>query len=252
MKVAFIAPPKLLVKLPSAVFVAQNHIMMLPEFFDHKDYLGWHTTRLEMRMLDNGAAEGDLMVPERLLAMAYQVRATELVIPDVIGDLQGTVAKVTEFMGVYNNFQNRPPRLMGVVQGHTFQECMELIRFYRQIKYVKTLGIPRWMVNNLHASFRIKLLTLIRQEYKTDFAIHLLGASHAYPDECQSVERAHPGFVRSIDTSLPFTYAQLGLELSPRYNVPRQTNFADFEWDAVDTELAINNCNRFSMWASNV
>lgn len=251
MKVAFIAPPKLLVKLPGGMFKAENHIMMLPEFFDSPDYLGWHATRLEFKILDNGVAEGNMMGNEKLMAMANNVRATELVVPDVMGDMEKTVTAVTSFMAIHNSFQFKPPRLMGVVQGNDFKECMELVRFYRQIKHIKTLGIPRWLVNNVHASFRIKLVALIRQEYKSDFAIHLLGASHAYPDECQSVERAHPGFVRSIDTSLPFTYAQLGLDLSPRYNVPRQPSFKDFEWDKVDTELAIRNCNRFSFWAQN-
>lgn len=220
MKVAFIPPlgweKYFLASTGIQMALALEHLMATPQYVnvlrDRAD-LG------DLVIVDNGEAEGQRSPGSIVAQFAQRLHASEVVLPDVMGDRHLTIQRVTTFFASRPNYWPGT-QYMAVVQGKTLQDYQVAVNYFAAfqvatltdspINPITTIGIPRNMCKVLGApSARIDLANWIEAEYPGKFQIHMLGASAAWPLEVKYAAKYAP-HIRSIDTSLPFNYALRG------------------------------------------
>lgn len=185
-----------------------GYYLYLAPMFRNETYdrFVWRTsTKLSYTILDNGAFEGDTVDDEALMELAIECAASELVVPDVLGDMAATLEKARDFKHLVKSVPNGPEHYMGVVQGRTVGDCIKCVRGLAELDYVTTIGLPKHLLETVRVdSVRIVLTDFIRQRYGDKFEIHFLGSSPVWPQELKSAARRG---VRSMDTSMPWVYA---------------------------------------------
>ncbi len=185
---------------------------MLPHLFRGTKYLGFYQTRSkegDFIILDNGAAEGFVYGHKHLFTLAEDVGATEIVIPDTLGDANETLAQAQYFA----RFARPDYQYMFVLQGKTADEvlfCLRNLDNGNMFSYVTTIGIPRHLYN-INKHFRQTLTEfMIKEHFNDKFDIHFLGANKWTSEvfTLAEITKGLDGF-RGIDTSLPI---YMGLE----------------------------------------
>jgi hypothetical protein len=161
--------------------------------------------------MDNGMAEGVKLTYEEIRTAQIAVAAKEVVLPDVLGDMGGTLEAVKAYLRL--RIKNMGPdeidttRYMATVQGTTLAEVYNIIGYYSYMPDVTTLGIPRLLLKELgNKSARIDLANYIKTKYKEHFQLHLLGTSPLWLSEVKYAAKYAP-HIRSVDTSMPYNYA---------------------------------------------
>jgi hypothetical protein len=153
-------------------------------------------------ILDNGACEGQLLSMHDLQDAALELHPTELVLPDVLGDYEQTVELVRSWP---RKLLSQDVRLMAVLQGQTWEEFSKCLLAYAELPYIYSIGIPRHMPATLDDPMaRVNTANFIFRNYGRRWPLHALGANTAYPTEASFLHHAK---FRSIDTSLPYTFA---------------------------------------------
>lgn len=186
-----------------------NYQLVLPEHLANRDYqTAYMTARRngDYLIMDNGAAEGELLSPGQLRSMALGLMVNEIVVPDVLGDMYATLKMAKEFFqfGVDPRF-----KYMGVVQGKSLDECCACVEaFYSDHGNITVLGIPRHLIHTTgNKKIRAELATYIYGSYP-GYQIHLLGTNPSYIKELrENAYEFHRACVRGVDTSAPFNYA---------------------------------------------
>ena len=211
-------------------------------------------------ILDNGAAEGATVGDALLMHRAQQLRADEIVIPDVMGRSNDTVRRMWRFFDNLNEmtYPWKDYRYMAVAQGGNEAEVKKCIEEFVKCYNIKVLGIPRHLVKTLaNHMIRVDLAKWLQEEYPKRFEIHFLGAAPTFPGEPFVVSRYNVP-VRSMDTSLAFNYAIAGRELKrpvlagePIVNVvTRPEGYWSRRWNtAVKTPLLVQNLQTLEDWA---
>jgi hypothetical protein len=210
-------------------------------------------------IVDNGAAEGNMVSFETLLQRAYAYGAEEIVLPDVIGDFSNTMLLVEHSLvqwkqsAVYGGLKF--PQAMAVVQSNgASSEWQDCIRFFERFPQITTLGIPRHFVDK-DKWMRHQVLSWIKgHDLDKRFQVHLLGTNPKFPAEVSVLAKDH-SWVRSVDSSLPYNYAIAGqpLDAMPRKEpIGRPDGYFTEErkYDQDQRALVIDNINTFMRWAS--
>lgn len=213
-----------------------NYQLLLPQCLSNRRYrFAYRRARRRgsYMILDNGAAEGVEVEPDLLLHHAQDMMVNEIVVPDTIGDVDATLQQAARFrkgVGTECKFN-----YMGVVQGTTWQECLECIAGFASFSYITTLGIPRHLLD-ISEDFRANLVDFIRGRYEGRWQIHLLGMNRKYTNELISFGRTYRTYdVRGIDTSAPFIYAMSHIPLTRHGEVlQREENYFHRSIDATD------------------
>jgi hypothetical protein len=201
-------------------------------------------------ILDNGAAEDLVYGAKHLHTLADLFSPQEIVVQDVIGNANDTLA-----MGQGFTRYARPEyRYMFVVQGTTHEEvltCLRVIDNSSWAVYVTTIGIPRHFETTIEPNYRARLTEwLIINEFDLSYDIHFLGANRNVAEvgmlEEMTCDRpredGHMGF-RGIDTSLPIVmgYADRDVILDEYVSRPPDyfdiTNYKSTMDHNVDTYL---------------
>jgi len=186
-----------------------NYQLVLPEHLSNKAYQEAYITARrngDYLIMDNGAAEGQLLSPGELRSMALGLMVNEIVVPDVLGDMYATLKLAKEFFqyGVDHRF-----KYMGVVQGQSLDECCACVEaYYSDHGNITVLGIPRHLIHTTNTKdIRAQLASYIRGNYPS-YQVHLLGTNPSYIKELRvhATDFAIAG-VRGVDTSAPFNYA---------------------------------------------
>jgi hypothetical protein len=201
-------------------------------------------------ILDNGAAEGVQLAWDQLYKIARRYHVNELALPDVMGDFNLTKTAVDEvFKDTWhptNHFG-----LMGIVQGQTFDECDEMIRYYlgMQGRTLTSIGIPRHLITTLDADHaRLLLAEHIRQLDHT-IDIHLLGTNPMHITELKNLGRYFRALnVRGVDTSAPFVYAAHGLWIGDGVARQRPDDYFDLPRSAISQKLVDMNIATLKEW----
>lgn len=197
-------------------------------------------------IMDNGAAEGEMVSTEKLFDKAWTFNADEVVVPDVIKDMRSTLARVGQFM---TNSDKPTMGYMLVVQGTTWKEVTTCIDTYLEEYPYCTIGIPRHLLTTLQdKNARCKLVEYIGGRG----VIHMLGTNPAAPKEVRLLGQKFGDVVRGIDSSLPYNYTAAGLELSkctPHDDVQRPTGYFGRPIE-LDDSLLQDNIQTFLDWAS--
>lgn len=238
-------------------FGHDNYQLLLPQLWDRVEHRQAYTeaTALNHRrggftILDNGAAEDQMHDWDDLLKLARRFYVNEVVLPDVLGDAQGTkaaVAKVLEDTWHPTNYFG----LMGVVQGQTMQECYNLIDYYcgLQGRTLTSIGVPRCLINTLDVqAARVHLCEYIRSR-SLHIDIHLLGTNPDYIFELKYFGRDFRALhVRGVDTSAPFVYAWDHQWIGSGGLARRPDNYFDKAPEAFSKKLVQQNFDTMAGW----
>lgn len=267
MRAVPIPPPRLVGQIEPRIQYPDSVHMLLPSCFNVPEYKDYYlerqnsvglrsvTTRTKQyRILDNGACEGTLLLGQGLIDLARECSADEIIIPDVMEDMQGTLSSVHEFLNLAHKdglyCTDHRVRLTAVLHGKNIGEISNCIMTYEGLKPITTVAIPRLLIRTTgNPTIRLDICRLIRQLTGTRFSIHLLGTHHSYPGEIAFIERSLPKNVRSVDSSMPYNYAQLGVQLSGKFEIPRTQDWLTYEWSDGDIRLAERNLAIFTSWA---
>lgn len=249
MKVALIAPTPLLYTTTST-----RYFMVLPHMLEDPNYLDFYQMAEGYKILDNGEAEVDsghadtAYDKEDLINLAKTIGAHEIVVPDVMGDMEGTLQRVEAFESTAKAHPQYT--YMGVAQGKTYTEMLECIKVLARLDWIEVLALPRYAVNHFHTHARLDALrdfrALIDKQFKY---VHCLGMGNWIREVVMLAENSS---VRGIDTSLPYSMALAGASLNRGGYLPRQKSF--FQLDRVDPSvgtLASFNASTFCNWAVN-
>jgi hypothetical protein len=253
-KIALIPPISLLDNI-----FRTDYQLLLPHLTNDMTYYDAYREarkRGDFLILDNGAAEGHKADNEELLATAEDIMVQEVVMPDVLGDLEGTKQEVLDF----NEHLYRPTniaelhdfRYMGVIQGQTWNDVITCIDFYNSFDHVTTLGIPRILLDTLgDPEARLSVCRNITERYGSRFALHLLGTN---PNYIRELSRFGSEFValgvRGVDTSAPFNYANCGKFVEHFDNISRPGEYFHLDQHHFDNISVKHNCQEMIDWVT--
>jgi len=200
--------------------------MALPIHWSHEGSVKAFKTahkRGDYIILDNGVAEAEMdplvktLGSQEVQDRAYEISAHEIVLPDVMGDMEGTKKLVMEALPFVDT---QTFNFMGVLQGQTLDEIKAMIHFYRnETPFVTCLGIPRHLLTTLSSErARVEVAYYIRSTEgpgEEPIDIHLLGTNPKVADELSGYGRHFRQLnVRGVDTSMPFHASIQGITLS--------------------------------------
>lgn len=225
--------------------------LAIPDLMSRRAYGGMYMrlARLgDFVVLDNGIAEGQPSPPESLMAQAATLGAQEVVAPDVMKDANATIKAVEDFFKL-----ERPARFqyMAVVQGEKVEDFFKCADVFASIESINTLGIPRHMLTTLNQkAARIDFAYVVDERYPGRFDLHLLGTNPMWIPEVKHAAKYSP-FIRSVDTSMPFSYALAGQDLAlTTEHITRPDRYFDIDWPSkVDGPLIRSNIRTFMEWA---
>ena len=231
MKVSLITPDSML-----DMENAGQECFILATRWDSTRYITHYVEQKRMTIVDNGAYELSASMPASVLVhIAQQLKTSDVyvVIPDVLRNARGTRLL---FGNTIEVLRRLPYKLMAVPQADTREEWMKEYAFYAKQPHVSAIGLPIWM--NRVGYRRSKVLFELQKKglYARDKMHHLLGL-----DEPIEV-RECVGLAHGVDTSLPFSLAWMGAQLTAA-KPPEHTRVPI---DAVFTEekkkIAESNC----------
>lgn len=226
------------------------HFVLGQELLRNKQYFNYYRAlgRLgHFIIVDNGAAERDTPPFEAIVKAAQQIKASEIIMPDVLEDSQATQDALL-------NLANPGPypglRRMIVPQGRTVAEWLTCLD--RQLccleNAVASIGVAKHLEHNIQGG-RARILSLFQEEYPTlarKVHIHLLGV---WLDPFQEISAAAATCeVRGIDSGMPIAWAQRLRPLTPETDV---TEHIALTWgEPFDLDLGRRNVWELVRYAS--
>jgi hypothetical protein len=203
--------------------------MILPSSLKNVHYRNRYNpnTRLsgQFVILDNGMFESGMMSNEDLIELADKWQVDELVMPDVRGNMEATLAAVDRFLNMFEQVKlDKEPSLMVVVQISHREQIAEFIEVAMNLFFLVhklpnnlTFGIPRRLAEELGNTIRVEIASAIVQR-TNNVPVHLLGYARTgdLPTIFNEVALLS-NTARSIDTDAPFVWAynESRMELDP-------------------------------------
>lgn len=202
----------------------------------------WYNHPSEV-ILDNGVIELGYPLPVEDLARAARiVGAKVVVLPDTIDDAKFTIKQARHALRQYRKLA--PTDLMGVVQGRTYEECLDCAAALALDVGVDWLAVPRGLTKNLDT--RVPLVRKIADKH--GLPMHILGFSDNIADDIEAAA-CHP-LVQGIDAAMPM-WADTWLPLHPPANEPVSLHLgprpSDF-WNQPAPERAAHNVETVRRW----
>lgn len=232
---------------------SSNYHLMLPQLLDNDVYSKTyeHLAKTSFVIMDNGAAEGELLGTTELMAAVRRVHPSELVLPDIMRDALGTIDIIKAFqkeIGKHKNFPNM--EYMVVAQGKSRIEVQRMVEVVAELPKVTAIGLPRHLLDTLGRNdARLDLAKWLHKHYGQHLSIHFLGASPSWPVEAAFANEL--GFVRGMDTSMPFNYALHGhLLRDDRRMIKRPENYFEATFSESQEQLAHQNVQVMTKWAT--
>ena len=213
-----------------------NHYhMCLAHLLKSDAYLGFFREKAErgdMLIMDNGIVErGIPLSMRRLLILAAEVGATELILPDCLNDSEQALIRGLEAIRSWKGEVD----LIAVPQGKSLEDWLRCLN--QMLEWpVKTIGISRFMCSIVGP--RINLLKAAPQLLESDKNIHLLG-SPGISDELLDIHWEYGERIRGVDSGIAAIYAQADLAMV--YGVKKPILELDFDSDRLDRGLLIRN-----------
>lgn len=219
-KIAHEAP---LALMPMVSSMTDYEYALVHLFEESSDYFKFFKKALKEGrevILDNSLYElGEAFDTEKYASWIKKLKPTEYIIPDVLGDSDGTVKEAEEWMKKYSDL---PGKKIGVVHGHDFYEMVDCynglvnagvdkIAFtFRGSAYESIIGGTSSSESIKLASWalgRIAVLERMIEECVIEESLphHLLGCS--IPTEFTHYKDPRFNWIESIDTSNPVTLA---------------------------------------------
>lgn len=225
--------------LPHMLHNEAYKVQYLEHFEDNNQYV----------IMDNGAAEDYLVEDDDLAHLAMWYKPNELAIPDVLGERQLTWEAGVRFLSTYGmSLRHQRIKLGYVAQGGDPQDALEGVRnmMWMWGWAISTIYLPRLLVRYSDTSARLWLAHRVHEEFP-EKEIHLFGAAAGWPGEV--IYAKNVPFIRSIDTSLPYSYSFYNRRLRAKAKTPisRPANY--FDKTAEEFTHVDKNVERFLEWA---
>jgi hypothetical protein len=226
-----------------------DYQLMLPQLLWSERYASRYRAHCDdpeqYVILDNGAAEGEEWSFEQLHIIAEEWGIDEVVLPDVMGDAEATFNQAFDIIGRVKSF----PFKVGVVAtGKSPTEALRMIDdLMVYANRINVIYIPRLLVKEDDIGARLALADAIHSTYP-DKEIHFLGASKYFPEEIQSVARQ--GFVRGMDTSMPFNYAYARTRQDQGLAIERPEDYFQLKFDHFQLETMHYNISLMLGWVN--
>jgi hypothetical protein len=216
------------------------------QHFEHPYIKAWQLSGY--KILDNGAAEGSLIGDIRFMEVARNSHPDEIVVPDVLGRPEQTIARADAF---FEKFPEPGYKLMYALQGIDIKEAVAHLRVVMGKPWwpqITCLGLPRLLITQNHRDVRIDMAKIIHEEpFARDRDIHFLGASSKWPAELREAAREVP-FVRSMDTSMPYVYGLDGRLVDEGDIINRPTNYFSYKLMPEQRDYVFRNVNMMLEW----
>lgn len=157
-------------------------------------------------MVDNGAAEPESeRVPfEDILQVALEIGVAEIVLPDILRDMRGTINATTNLGAPLV-----PPAMRCIIpQGNSWQEwktCFHVLNSRLDGKF-RTIGIAKHL-ERLPEGRSVALEFLRAEGYDQLYDIHMFGLWRKPLEEIRNVRESGVR-VRGVDSGAAFAYAQ--------------------------------------------
>ena len=243
MKVAIIPP------LGGVSLAEGDYHLILPQYIDsykRSHYKLFYQETEGYKILDNGAAEGKLASNERLMEVACEIAADDIVVPDILGDAGASFRLAMDFAPIAKDYDWF--NYIGVVQGRDRAEIVQSIHLLMDVEYIKILAVPRHLCQKVHKYIRYDIVEALYEEIKDRFySIHFLGSS-AWAKE--PVVLSDLPMARGIDTSFPVYMGMEGLKLGVDAWTPRPRKYFKEALTPEGERLARENIDRYRMWAA--
>ena len=154
---------------------------------EYKDYFKKIIKEGKYCIGDNFIAEGNPIPTEKLIKAALEIKVSELIIPDVIGNYNATKKMREDFLSkYYEKMKENNIKLMSVVQGKTKEEYKKCFEEIQNDKRIDVIGIPFRLNFKIfsnkskelnHMWNRIAFIIMLNVQYKKIKPIHLLGCN---------------------------------------------------------------------------
>jgi hypothetical protein len=141
---------------------------------------------------------------DMIIEAADIVRATTIVLPDILGEIEATMDLVNDAIGRQDLVGYD---LMFVPQGKTFEEYVKCLELARGFKF-KYIGLPRDAHNYLPSR---RDLAIMSRAIHPDKYIHLLGMSNSYMYDDFLTVHSCDG-IMGIDSAVPVRAGQNDIE----------------------------------------
>lgn len=213
MRLAIIAPPRDL----GLCLMSDYHMCLARVVLQNEEYADFYRQRVlvgQFVIMDNGAAEEGTLTPRELWKAYELVRPDEVVMPDVVNNLEGSVKLI-------ETYRDCPGLRLVVPQGLDIGQWLNCYYSIGDQCDFTTVGVSKYSPID-----RPKLLREIEARHLNDHNdFHLLGVQHD-PHEVQRLAKMFP-WVRGIDTGAPVAWAQSGRRVDDYY----QTGHLPLQWD---------------------
>jgi len=167
-------------------------------------------------LVDNGAAEGEIMSYKDLVKVYELINPSEIILPDVLFNEEETIRRTREFL---DNYDLTKYKKMIVPQGSDRDSWLHCYHMMSCIQGINTVGIPKWL-GRKNLSTRIGIC----QDLKNiPYEIHLLGCNEnpAIIRRCRTVNDK----VRGCDSAFAYLCSKNGYrEITPYTARPRNTS----------------------------
>lgn len=186
----------------------------------------------EYSILDNSAFElGDSYDPEILYQIGEEYKPSHLILPDALHDKELTKTRACSYLSKYED--KSTPKFIGVLQGKTIEEFVELYDFYCTIDSIEVIAVPFDLFteeeyNNTKYKVydnvdykvhrRAVIDDLISKVKEMKKPLHLLGC--ATPNEFTLYPERLRKYVKSVDTSAPVVYGWNNMRFEDNINLP--------------------------------
>lgn len=235
-----------------------KYYLVLPQLLNqHKRYRNYFLDRNDKYLiLDNGAAEAYAGTnDDDLLKLAMYIGASEVAAPDILFDGDTTRERCLAFLRTHlcEKYIESGGVVGYVAQGSSVPDALDHFCRLWEVPLardnIRTIFLPRLLVSKNDLSGRINLADFIHR-VEPDLDIHFFGASRYWASEIRKIRDLVP-FVRSIDTSLPYTatYLYTTLHAGKEEQAPRPVNYFDLGAGLFEQSLLYANINQYLAWA---
>ena len=236
MKLSFEVPLQQAEELDSE----QDYLFVLAQCLENPAYKMYVKYSDKMKILDNGANEGDAVGARKLVELAEEIGADTVIIPDKQFDISTTLRMFDLFVDII------PPRYtfgyMAVPQGKTMDEMLSCYNYmiHHPHAAIDSIGMQFKFLRQNGMAYADYVVETDRKATPTA-NLHFLGFAGAaqFSNKYKAVE--------TMDTSVPLNFAFAKQPMS--YEAPFPKGI-DVWKDVVDVELALKYMREFKQKAN--
>jgi len=217
--------------------LALAHLVAQSE--DYAAFFRRKSDRGDLVIMDNGVVEGQRRSVPELIAAAEKIGASEVILPDEIGDTEQTLLLGQEALA---QMQLTGYTMMAVPQGDLAIQWSYCL--YEMLRWpISTIGISKFIYRTTGMT-RPEIVARFGQEIiDAGKQIHLLGAIGG----ADEIRDASP-LVRGADTGYPAICAAEGQKVSPDGSRPDQSEIDWLDGSTISKRLMEFNYHSWRRW----